>query len=60
MSTDAEIEAKRKREIEDIVAKTMRSMADCTVEDKRRVVEEVDRLVSYEESTHAVAAGRQH
>jgi hypothetical protein len=52
---------KREREmIEDIVAKATRSMVDCTVEQKRRVVEEIDRLVSYEESTHAVASGQQH
>jgi hypothetical protein len=53
MTTMNEIDAKREREIEDMVARIMRQMADMIVEQKRLVVEEVDRLVAYEESTHA-------
>ena len=60
MTMNSEIEAKRAREIEDTVAKIMRQLVDMTVEEKRRVVEEVDRLVSYEQSTHAIAIGQQH
>lgn len=61
MTTNPGIGDKREREmIEDIVAKAMRSMVDCTVEQKRRVVEEIDRLVSYEELGWAVANKQQH
>ena len=58
--TTSEIEAKRAAEIEDVVAKIMRLLVDLVVEDKRAVVEEVDRLVSYEESTWAIANKQQH
>ena len=51
---------KAKQEIEDTVARIMRLLVDMTVEDKRRVVTEIDRLVSYEESTHAVANKQTH
>jgi hypothetical protein len=60
MTTTSEFEAKRAAEIEDVAARTMRAMVDMVVEDKRRVVEEIGRLVAYEESTLAVAAGQQH
>ena len=59
-TTNPEFEARREREIEDTVARIMRLMVDMTVEEKRRVVTEIDRLVAYEESTHAVASGQQH
>ena len=60
MTTNPEFDAKREREIEDAVAKIMRLLVDMTVEDKRRVVVELDRWTSLEESTHAIAAGQQH
>jgi hypothetical protein len=60
MATTAEIEARREREAEDLVAKIMRLMADSEVETKRRVLTELDRWVSYEESTHAAANRQQH
>jgi hypothetical protein len=60
MMTNAEFEAKRAREIEDIVAKTMRSMVDLVVEDKRAILTELDRWVSMEEATHLRAIGQEH
>ena len=39
--------------------KIMRLMVDLTCEEKRVVTTEVDRLVSFEESSHAKAEGRE-
>jgi hypothetical protein len=58
--TNAEIEAKRAAEIEDIVARVMRAMVDLTVEEKRKAVTEIDRLVAYEEAGWAAANKQQH
>lgn len=60
MTTEAEFEAKRAAEIEDVVARTMRAMVDMVVEDKRRTVIELDRWVSMEEASHAKAVGQEH
>ena len=47
----SEIGAKQRHEIEDIVMKIMRLMVDLTCEEKRVVTTEVDRLVSFKESS---------
>jgi hypothetical protein len=56
----AEDAAKREREIEDVVAGTLRAMADMVVEDKRATLTELDRWVSMEEASHAKAVGQEH
>ena len=62
MTTEAEFEAKRAAEIEDVVAKTMRAMVDLETETKRAILTELDRWVSMEEATHdpSVIEGRRH
>jgi hypothetical protein len=52
--------AKRAAEVEDTVAKIMRSMVDLEIEDKRAILTELDRWVSMEEASNAIAAGQQH
>ena len=53
MTTTATVESiKAKQEVEDLTAKIMRLMADMVVEQKRLVVERVDKLVAMEEATH--------
>ena len=50
-----ETEARRKREADDLIARTMRAMIDMTVEQKRAVVEQLDKLVALEESSFVAA-----
>jgi hypothetical protein len=52
MTTNPEISAKREREIEDVVARTMRAMADMAVEDRHR------RALSADEAAALRAAAR--
>jgi hypothetical protein len=51
---------KARQEIEAVTARIMRLLADMVVEDKRAVVTEIDRLVAFEEASHAKAEGREH
>jgi hypothetical protein len=48
------------QEIEAVTARIMRLLADMVVEDKRAVVTEIDRLVAFEEASHARAEGQEH
>ena len=52
MTTNAEIEAKLAREVEDMVAKIMRQLADMTIEQKLGVLFELDRWISMEQASH--------
>ena len=58
MTTTESIKARQ--EIEVVTARIMRLMADLDVETKRMVVTEIDRLVAFEEASHAKAEGREH
>ena len=49
MTTNVEIAAKRAAEIESLVDQIRRLIIDCTVEEKRLVVDAVNVWVSYEE-----------
>ena len=60
MTTNVEIAAKRAAEIELLVDQIRRLIIDCTVEEKRLVVDAVNVWVSYEESGHAQVSGKQH
>ena len=60
MTTNVEIAAKRAAEIESLVDQIRRLIIDCTVEEKRLVVDAVNVWVSYEESGHAQVSGKQH
>jgi hypothetical protein len=51
---------KKAIEIMNVVDACRRAMIDLTVEEKRLVLTEVDKWVSYEESGHAQAAGQRH
>ena len=52
MTTNAEIEAKLAREVEDMVAKIMRQLADMTIEQKLGVLFDLDRWISMEQASH--------
>ena len=53
MTTDAEIEATRTKEITDTVDQIRRLLIDFEIETKRRTLIQLDRWVNYEESMHA-------
>jgi hypothetical protein len=50
--TNREIDERQMREVEDIVAKVMGQLADCTIEQKLAVLLELDRWISQEQATH--------
>ena len=51
---------KKAIEIMNTVDQVRRMLLDYKVEEKRLVLVELDRWISLEESTHAIAAGQQH
>ena len=50
----------KERELQDLVDRIRRLLADSTVEEKRLVIDAVDVWVSYEEAGHAQANRQQH
>ena len=50
--SNAEIDERQMREVEDIVAKIMARLADCTIEQKLAVLLELDRWISMEQASH--------
>jgi hypothetical protein len=52
MTMNAEIEAKRAREITDTVDKCWKAMVDLTIEEKALALDRLTKLVAMEEATH--------
>lgn len=53
--TTSETEARRKREAAEALHKIQQALDGLEIETKRLVVTEIDRLVSFEESSHVAA-----